>query len=243
MELSIKKDGKVLGILGGMGPYATVYAFKMVLDRFDAKKDWDYPRIIIDNNPKLPSRVRAILFGEHKEEISSSMRKGIMSLVQCGANIIFIPCNTAHYFIDKLPAFFNNSVKILDMIGLVLGRCKTKEYKNIGVLASEGIVDADVYGKYFAAYKGSDVTYLLGEYLKNTREIIEDVKQNKISAKTKEMFIEQINLFDNVDCVVIGCTELSLLWGSLSDNEKLMFKHPVLDALEISIDKIFLYLK
>jgi len=238
MKKQIKKNEKILGILGGMGPYATVHTFKKVLDKFNAKKDWDYPRIIIDNNPKLPSRVRAILFNEYKREISNGMRKSIKNLIKCGANIIFIPCNTAHYFIDEIKV----SAKIFDIIALIIEKCKSEHYKKIGVLASEGIVDADVYGEY-SMCKNIDIKYLRKKELENTRKIIEDVKQNKISARTKKKLIAQINLFEDVDCVIMGCTELSVVWDLLNGREKSSFRYPVLDALDVSINKISLYLK
>lgn len=58
---------KVIGILGGMGSYATVEIFRRVIDAFPAEKEWDRPRILIDNNCIMPSRVRAILYEEREK--------------------------------------------------------------------------------------------------------------------------------------------------------------------------------
>ena len=55
-----------IGILGGMGSYATVDLFRRLVDAFPAEKEWDRPRIIIDNNCTMPSRVRAILYNEKR---------------------------------------------------------------------------------------------------------------------------------------------------------------------------------
>ena len=52
---------KTIGILGGMGPYATVELFSKILKFTPARKDQEHLRIIIDNNPKIPDRTEAIL--------------------------------------------------------------------------------------------------------------------------------------------------------------------------------------
>ena len=234
------KNEKKLGILGGMGSYATVYAFKKILDKIDAKKEWDYPRIIIDNNPKLPSRVRAILYNEHKEEIIDGMCDSIKKLTEYGADMIFIPCNTAHYFIedikDELP-----SINIFNIIAAVGEKCKEKNYQRIGVLASEGAIVTDTYRKYIKN-KDLNILYPPENKFKNIREIIEDVKQNKISEKTKITLESEINRFNNPDCVIIGCTEFSVVWELLNKNRKRKCKYQVFDALNIAIDKIVLWL-
>ena len=64
-----KENGKeyVLGVLGGMGTYATIHLFQQYAEIFPAEKEWDRPRIIIDNNCTMPSRVRAILYNEKRE--------------------------------------------------------------------------------------------------------------------------------------------------------------------------------
>ena len=230
---------RIIGILGGMGSYATVYTFKKILDKIDAKKEWDYPRIIIDNNPKLPSRVRAILYNEHKDEIIAGMRDSTRKLAEYGADIIFIPCNTAHYFIEDI-VIEQPSANIFNMIAVVGEKLRKDSYRNIGVLASEGTIMADIYGKYL---KDSfiDIQYPAERELKNMRDIIEDVKQNKISEKTKATLVSEINSFNNPDCVVLGCTEFSVVWESLNNDEKYICEYPVFDALDIAIDKMLYF--
>ena len=59
----------VVGILGGMGTYATVDFFKRLADSFPAEKEWERPRMIIDNHCTMPSRVRALLYREKRKEL------------------------------------------------------------------------------------------------------------------------------------------------------------------------------
>ena len=226
----------IIGILGGMGSYATVYAFRKILDKTDAKKEWDYPRIIIDNNPKLPSRVRAILYNERRSELVEGMCHSIKNLLQYGVGVIFIPCNTAHYFFDDIEKELP-SINIFNMITTVLEKCEERKYQHIGVLASEGTIISDTYGKY-VKNKCLKILYPPQAKFGAIREIIEDVKQNRISGRTKTSLVNEINGFNNPDCVVLACTELSVVWDSLNERQKARCVYPVLDALDIGISQI-----
>lgn len=69
------KSPFVIGVLGGMGTYATINIFQEYARVFPAKKEWDRPRIIIDNNCTMPSRVRAYLYSEQKQELINNLTK------------------------------------------------------------------------------------------------------------------------------------------------------------------------
>ena len=71
---------KTIGILGGMGSYATADFFKRLIDAFPAEKEWDRPRILIDNNCVMPSRVRAILYNEKVDELILQMSQSVIRL-------------------------------------------------------------------------------------------------------------------------------------------------------------------
>lgn len=73
-----------IGVLGGMGSYATCDIFRRLLDAFPAEKEWERPRILIDNNCTMPSRVRAILYGEHEGRLIQEMSESVESLVRTG---------------------------------------------------------------------------------------------------------------------------------------------------------------
>jgi len=84
---------KTIGILGGMGPYATVSFVKKILDLTYAEKDWDYPRLIIDNHSQIPSRTRHFLYEE--ESPVPGMIDACRRLQQYPVDLIAIPCNSA----------------------------------------------------------------------------------------------------------------------------------------------------
>ena len=116
---------KTCGILGGMGPYATSF-FKNILDNTKAKKDWDHVRLIIDNNIYIPSRTRHILFKE-KSPINDIV-KSINNLSKIGCDFVALPCNSVHYYYDKVSLDIN--INWLNMIEIVSIKLKKMDFQN-----------------------------------------------------------------------------------------------------------------
>ncbi len=74
----------VIGVLGSMGTYATINLFKQYAKIFPAEKEWERPRIIIDNRCTMPSRVRAFLYHEKSERLIDEMTDSIEGLLKMG---------------------------------------------------------------------------------------------------------------------------------------------------------------
>ena len=96
---------KSIGIIGGMGSLATCDLFKKIIDMTDAKSDQEHIHICIDCNTNIPDRTKAIL-GGGENPIPEMVRSGIR-LQSMGADVLVMPCNTAHYFYDKITPFFD----------------------------------------------------------------------------------------------------------------------------------------
>ncbi len=104
---------KTIGILGGMGPEATIALADSILQFTPIKKEQDHLRVIIDNNPKMPDRTKAILSGDTDAHISM-LTETALNLERAGADLILIPCNTAHYFLEDIRKAVG--IEVLDMI-------------------------------------------------------------------------------------------------------------------------------
>jgi aspartate racemase len=103
---------RIIGILGGMGPQATLDLYREIISLTPAEKDQDHIRVMIYSNPKIPDRTSAILAGGESPlpELIESAR----ILEQAGAGILTIPCNAAHYFIPEIQK--QVTIPILHMI-------------------------------------------------------------------------------------------------------------------------------
>jgi len=131
-------EEKVIGILGGMGPEATVTLFRRIVEVTGATRDQDHIRIIIDNNPKIPDRTPAILGrGESPVPLMVSTAR---NLEHAWADFIVIPCVSAHHFIDSLQEAISIPIlSIVDAVIAELGR-NSPTLDTVGLLATSGTI-------------------------------------------------------------------------------------------------------
>lgn len=225
-----------IGVLGGMGPYATVDLYRRLVDAFPTEKDWQKPRILIDSYSTIPSRVRALLYGEKTDELLERMTGSLRWLVDAGCNKVIIACNTAHVFLPEIVNRFPESKEyILNIIELCAEECKAKGYQSVHLLASEGTVQAGIYEKVFSNYQIEVDVPDLAE-LHNIRKLIEDVKQNRIDVESLNLFRKLIDNHRD-EPVVLGCTELPVLYEKCKISSIEMFTE-IVDPLQSTIDKL-----
>lgn len=216
---------KVIGILGGMGPFATLEMFREVLSCTKAEKDWEHPRIIIDCNPQIPSRTRAFLYGE--ESPLAGMVETARILETAGADVLIVPCNSAHYWMSELRSRVDSPIlSIVEETARFIGtqgKCNT-----VGILGAEVVVAGNLYQSALAEY---DVRAISDAELQpTTREIIEDVKRNRISDTTTKKCADLIDrlITKGADGVVLACTELPVVANELTIERPLFNPNRVL---------------
>ena len=98
----MNREPYTIGVLGGMGTYAAIHLFRQYAEVFPAEKEWERPRIIIDNRCTMPSRVRAALYGEDRDRLIGEMSDSIGNLCRSGCSRILLACNTAHLFLEDI---------------------------------------------------------------------------------------------------------------------------------------------
>ena len=104
---------RLIGILGGMGPEATLDLYRHILALTPASKDQDHIRVLIYSNPKIPDRTMAI--AEEGESPLDSLVESAMLLERAGAEMIAMPCNAAHYYLPGMQKKLE--IPVLDMVG------------------------------------------------------------------------------------------------------------------------------
>jgi aspartate racemase len=127
---------KTIGILGGMGPEATLDLFGKIIANSPAATDQDHLRVVIDSNPKVPDRTAAILAGG--ESPVPAMQAGIAALKRAGADFVVIPCVSAHFFLDELQR--EAGLPILSMFDVTAEHIRQHHphIRTIGMLATTG---------------------------------------------------------------------------------------------------------
>ena len=203
------KECFTIGVLGGMGTYATIHLFQQYAELFVAQKEWDRPRIIIDNRCTMPSRVRALLYGEKREQLIDEMADSLEHLIDAGCNHIILACNTSHLFLTQIYKKVPDLEKyVVHVIHLCVNKIVEDKLEEIYLLGSEGTIESGIYQDSLAKEGIKCLCPKEIEYTK-LRECIESVKQNKYTENTKKIFLELVNRYD---ACILGCTELPILF-------------------------------
>ncbi|MDD5687104.1 MAG: amino acid racemase [Elusimicrobia bacterium] len=204
---------KIVGIIGGMGPLATIDLFQKIVNLTPVKRDQDHLRIIIDNNPGIPDRTESIL-NKNKRPLPYLV-KSAKKLEKMGVDIIAIPCNTAHYFYDDL----QNEIKvpIINMIDEVVDTVSSelkKLPKKIGLLATDGTIRSGIYQ---GPLNNADIKIIVPNKLlqKKVMNLIygkKGIKRNSIITKEVQNEFRKIISWltkKGARAIIIGCTDIS----------------------------------
>ncbi|MBQ3038855.1 MAG: amino acid racemase [Clostridia bacterium] len=197
-----------LGIIGGMGPLATQLLYQKIIEKTQVTCDQEHIDTIILSHATVPDRTAAIKSAKTLE-VFSVLKDDAKMLEQNGVLAIAIPCNTSHYFYDKLQR--SVSVPILNMVRLTCEKIKEKNpnIKKIGLLATDGTVYTGIYKK---ECKKLGIECINPD--ENTQKIVMDIIYNQIKVGQKGNFedFEKIDVFlkkEGCEAAILACTELS----------------------------------
>ena len=207
-KISGGKKRVLLGILGGLGPMATVYFYEMLTAHTYALRDQDHIDIIISSRASTPDRT-AYITGKSDENPLDVMVEESKKLEQYGADLIVMPCNTAHYFIDKMQSAVN--IPFINIIDETVNYCKKSGFKKIGILATDGTIGTKAY-QTRCADAGIEYEIPSPEMQKKVSELIyDDIKQGKRADMAKFSEISAELTSKGCQSIILGCTELSMI--------------------------------
>jgi aspartate racemase len=227
----MEKKNKIIGLIGGMGPYASAYFYKLLLmkslDNYGAKNNDDFPEILIDSVPVPDFISNTNKLDEAKTILVSRVRK----MNKYGVGNIGMVCNTGHILYKDLSKI--SKTKFFSMIDLVADEAKKRGYKKVGILATPTTVKFDLYGEVLSK-KGIEIVYPNSKTQKLHELLIRNIiAGNKDSSDIKKLEVstKKIVADNNLDGVVLGCTELPLVFP------KKNFKN-VIDCMDVLADKL-----
>jgi len=191
---------KVLGVLGGMGPAATVAFLARVQALTPAEGDADHIRIIADINPKVPDRNR------QPDAAEAVLGQMAMRLRDAGAQVLAMPCNTAH----AQAGMARKVLPFIDMIEETARVATAGEVKKIGVLATPG--GEALYTRAVQS-GGRRIVRLAGGDRQAFMACIYAVKAGDVSdaRRTEMRRLANALVASGAEVVIAGCTEVPLL--------------------------------
>lgn len=219
---------KTVGVLGGMGPKATVYFEDMIIENTKASKDQDHLNMIVMVHSTIPDRTDFIL-GRSKDSPVPYLIHDAKTLENAGCSFLVLTCNTSHFAYDEI--IKNINIPLINMPNEVCNIINNNpNIKKVGIMATVGTLKAKVYEKYL-----KKEIYYANDSLNNEvmNLIYEKIKKGlKVS---KEEFYEVLNQYfiDGCDVVITGCTELSCI---IRDNN-LYSDERIIDSMKVLVDK------
>lgn len=222
-----------VGVLGGMGPEATVMLMTRIIARTPAEDDADHVPLIVDNNTAVPSRIKAIIEGrgEDPAPVLATMAK---RLEAAGAEALAMPCNTAHYYAPAIMAA--TPLPFLHMVELTAERIAgmVPAPHRVGLLGSPALKIIGLYDRVFAA-RGIDAIYPVDQdaMLRAIRMIKangDDASARKILGDAARELRDQ-----GAGVLLIACTEFSIITDAVAGTL------PLVDSMDVLVDAIIAF--
>lgn len=215
----------IVGVLGGMGPEATILLQQRVLATVRAKDDADHLPLLIDMNPQVPSRIAHLIegTGEDPAPVLATMAQ---RLERAGATALAMPCNTAHHYAPAIEAAV--SIPFLNMVSLSVDRAagQLSSGASVGILASPAVRMAGVFD---AALDRARLNALWPVNADRMLAAIRLIKAHGITSQAQQTLAEAATELttQGAELLLIACSEFSLLAPALSAPV------PILDTIDV----------
>jgi aspartate racemase len=224
---------RTVGVLGGMGPAATVDFMDKLIKATGAVREQDNLRILVDCNPHVPDRNVAQIEGSHPGPVLAAMAAG---LERQGADFLVMACNTAHaYAADIKAAIGVPFVSLIDETAAALAARHTMA-KRAGLLAGTGCLNAKIYQDALSAH-GVQAVLLDTESQARFMELLYRIKRGDVSdaARAEMRSLADILIAAGAEVVVAACTEVPLV---LAQHEVAV---PLVDSTAVLVERTLAY--
>lgn len=198
---------KTIGIIGGMGPKATADLFEKVIAETKAESDNGHLHVLIDNDPSIPDRTAAILEGG--ADPLPALKRSAKLLEGSGADLLLIPCNTAHYFFNAVQE--SVTIPILNMLAITARACRAQGYRKIGLLSTTGTAKSGVYEAAFQKESVACITPDEAQMNVVMRYIYQYKAGTPIADRAALTVIVESLRSRGAEAIVLGCTELPMI--------------------------------
>ena len=203
---------KSIGVIGGLGPMASVYYLKLLVEMTKADKDQEYPRIYMECLPDIPDRTKYIL-GESTDSPYPMLMKAAKELEAIGADVITIPCITSYCFYKKIQD--GVKIPIINLPEEIVKHLIEHNVRSVGIMATTGTVKCGILED---ECKKCGISVLLPE--EKVQGMVMDIiyKQIKRGRAVDWKMVDEVMTYfieRGADKIILGCTELPLLKGML----------------------------
>lgn len=206
--MRLSKESPLVGVLGGMGPAATVDFYSKLIAATPASADQDHLRVMIWADPSVPDRSAAIT--GTGDDPTDSLAFGVQRLKDAGAAFYVVTCNGAHAFLPEVKRRVD--LEYLSMIDVTSDYIASLPYvSSAGLLATDATLAAGLYQRTFAR---AGVSPIVPQSIDQhtVMELIYAVKAGTVTASQKHALVQVAESLveDGADVIVAACTEIPL---------------------------------
>ena len=218
---------QAVGVIGGVGPMATVYYMQRVIEMTKAGCDQEHINMLVFNDCDIPDRT-AFITEKSPDNPLPVMVEDAKRLEAAGCEFVVIPCNTAHYFYDELEQVVEIPVVNIVEETIRYAKARVQDLSCVGIMATTGTIVTGTYQKYaeraglsFAVPDENEQNLLM-------QIIYDGVKAGKPVPRADFDRVANHLRAKGAQCLILGCTELSVLKRDLPINDP-----DVLDSIDV----------
>lgn len=232
-----------VGIVGGVGPAATVDFMHKIVANTPARRDQDHIKLLVEQNPQIPDRTESLVGNGTDPTIS--LYATCKRLEAGGANAIAIPCNTAHAFVDRIQPRLK--VPIINMMTATVNALRSEfpGVCSVGLLATTGTIASGLYQKALEARGLSQIVpgSSMQARVMNAIYGTTGVKAGYTSGPCKDDILAAVDQLVELgaEVIVLGCTELPLLLPGQQVRSSTDVTVPLLDPTEVLAKRCIAY--
>jgi aspartate racemase len=233
---------KTIGVLGGMGPAATVDFYRRIVEAVEAARDQDHLHVLIDSDPSVPDRT-AFLLGDGPDPVPALIAMA-RRLEGAGAELLVMACNTASAFAPRVAAAVG--VPLLNWPdevarGILARRPQTAR---AGVLATTGTIATGLYQR---AFGGHGVAVLVPDAPAQEQVMQAIYGPEGVKAGSGDWRTARAQVLScgeglaeaGADVLVLACTELSVLFAPGPDGARAAaWPVPTYDAAQVVAERV-----
>lgn len=218
---------QAVGVIGGVGPMATVYYMQRVIEMTKAGCDQEHINMLVFNDCDIPDRT-AFITEKSPDNPLPVMVEDAKRLEAAGCEFVVIPCNTAHYFYDELEQAVEIPVVNIVEETIRYAKARVQDLSCVGIMATTGTIVTGTYQKY-AERAGLSFAVPDEDEQDLLMQIIYDgVKAGKPVPRADYDRVANHLRAKGAQCLILGCTELSVLKRDLPINDP-----DVLDSIDV----------
>lgn len=199
---------KTLGVIGGLGPMASAYFMQLLTQMSDAQTDQEHMDVLLYSRPAIPDRTKYILGESEKNPVPDMVRTG-RKLKEMGADILAIPCITAHHFHKELEDGIG--LPIIHAVEETAVCLEEKKVTRVGILATDGTIQSGLFQNTLKQY---DIYPILPK-AENQKKIMEIIFGQIKAGKSVDMEcfrkVSEDLSGQGAQVIILACTELSLI--------------------------------